>query len=734
MTEKILIMIILIASFLTWPASINAQENNMAEEANIETLDSDLYYFYNLDGNTRTEVGSLFVEDELFVGSTVSSVTPEKWKMLGAKRYHEALSNELSVVTYPLTTGAYGTAIRGYAMDGVYKGIATLIDGVPATDFIYGCSNLIIPNWELGTLNRIEIIKGPGSAIYGSDAFHGVISLKTFESDKDMYSIEGAGAYPLYGDTNVKISQGLADNILRTDFSAAASYQGEQNLEYEYNDPEGYDHDLMPGGHVVIPPDKGTSERDYKYNSETVVFKIRFAPLDSFNASAGFYLNRGNYNSFPALVSTADFDATTNYPLNTQESDLSGSDTLFWMIRSALEYVFSNKISVETSAYYWDSEKDSMYNAYSKKASTTAVAYAKDYDTRDGIQITIKQPDNPLRLQWLLAFSYSKLMLGLREEKAVMSTPGSPAPDTMILSKESGETRDIKSGFAQIKWGVIKDRLFLIAGGRDDYYSDFGNQITPRGGIIFLPAGKSSIKALYGRAFRAPTFLEKDKAGAPGVVKGNENLKPEIIDVYELDYIYKGKKWKTSANFFYSKWTNAIVNERLTEEEQSVLYSYKYSNSGKNDSIGSELSFLYSSDPYSAELGFSYVRSRAIDIEAPEDPSKTVNRVYGAFPEYSIIAGLGYILKPVGISFNLNNIVYLNMREWPDFIKPHPDMLPPYYRMDLCISKIFSGNFELYLNVRNILNRENRMPSFPGAENGYVEPGIGVMLRAGYKL
>ena len=67
-------------------------------------------------------------------------------------------------------------------------------------------------------------MKGPGSAIYGSDAFHGVISMKTFESDKNTYSIEGAGAYPLYGDGNVKISQGLG-SILRVDAAASVSRQ-----------------------------------------------------------------------------------------------------------------------------------------------------------------------------------------------------------------------------------------------------------------------------------------------------------------------------------------------------------------------------------------------------------------------------------------------------------------------------------------------------------------------------
>ena len=74
------------------------------------------------------------------------------------------------------------------------------------------------------------------------------------------------------------------------------------------------------------------------------------------------------------------------------------------------------------------------------------------------------------------------------------------------------------------------------------------------------------------------------------------------------------------------------------------------------------------------------------------------------------------------------------MKEAPEAVKPTPDSLPQYYRMDLNLSKIITGKLELYLNVRNVLNRENHRPSVLGAKGGYAESGIGAMLRASYKL
>ncbi len=684
--------------------------------------------FYQLEESLdrKVEVASLFAEDELVVGSTVSSITPEKWKMLGAKRTHEALGNEMSVVSYTDIIGAYISAIRGYAQSGAEKGIATLVDGVPLNEYINSSSAYTIPNWDLGTLNRIELIKGPGSAIYGSDAFHGVISMKTFESDKNHYSLEGAGAYPLYGDANLKLSQGFADDFLRVDFSAGASYQGDQNLKYKYADPEGYTdttYNLMN-----IPADKGTAVRDYKYNSQTGVLKLRLKPADKINLKFGAYLNQGKYDSFPGLVSVVNPLSSTGQMMDLQDNDLSWNETLFLMANSQMDYTFANRISVEASGHYWESEKK-----YSLSAAPTSYEIISTTDsniTRNGAQVVIKQPDNALNLQWLIAYSYSAMKVK-SQERSIYIAELDPALRQFIpkfTSLIEGKSRNIHSTFGQLKWGAIKNRFYFLLGGRNDYYSDFGNQTTPRIGLIYLPTEKSSIKALYGRAFRAPTPIEQ--TDSLGVAKGDPNIKPEIIDSYELSYMYKEKKWKAAINTFYSKWKNAITLEYY----QTVDFKNRYVNRGKNDAIGGELNLFYPIEPVTFDLGCSYVKSRTLNIPSTEDPAKTINQDYSAFPEYSINAGLYYTLKPVNTSFYLNNILYLNMTEAPESAKQNPEKLPPYYRMDINVSKNISDKFELYLNVKNVLNRENRMPSIYGAPDGYVEPGIGVMLRAGYKL
>ncbi len=702
--------------------------NSGAEEFEYFMEDSmDEIDFYSLEAllDVEVEVASLFIEDELVVGSTVSSITSEQWKIRGARRMHEALENEMSVTANPVMMGSYLIYIRGYTHNGTGKGVTTNLDGVPCSELSTGSPLYFLPNWNLGTLDKIEMIKGPGSSIYGSDAFHGALSLKTFESNQDHYSIEVAGAFPLYGDGNVKISQGFADDLVRIDLAVSASYQDDQELEYDYKDELGYNPSDIP---IQIPYGEGTGTYKYKYNTQSGVLKLRINPSNKLNLKFGAYANSGKYMTFPGVVRIIDGEGQQ---LHTQDNDFSNNETQFLMANGAINYTFPNKISIEANGYYWVAERESITSA-----SPTDFDIFNSVDekvNRAGGKIIIKQPENDLNLQWLLAYSYTNMNV----VSSYIETSFTLFGVTQIAdfgtgpSLTEGMSRNIHSVFGQFKWGITSDNLFVLVGGRNDYYSDFGNQVTPRGGIIYLPTEKSSIKALYGRAFSAPSgSQQKDQEG---LAKGNPDLDPEIIDIYELIFIHKEKKWKTSINTFYSRWKNAIV---LQEAPELALAKFRYRvvNKGKNHAFGAELNFFYSFQPFALDLRFAYVKSRALDVEDPANPSNTKNQVYGAFPEYFINAGFYYTLEPVNINFYLNNIIRLRTREAPEDLGVSPDFLPAYYRLDLNISKIISKKLELFLNVRNALNRENRVPSVFGAENGYLEPGISAMLRAEYKL
>ncbi len=728
---------------LMWTLSLSAQELGTADTEKKDDAAGLVQYmeegmkeidFYSLEEllNVEVEVASLFTEDELVVGSTVSSISPDEWTRLGAKRTHDAFENQLNVVVYPNYSFVNTLRIRGFA--GTYTGISWLVDGIPATPFSTGYTDAMLINWGLGTLNGIEMIKGPGSAIYGSDAFHGVVSLNTYESEKNEYSLGIGGGYPFFYDGNIKISQGLYDDFIRFDIAAAASGQGDREVESEFDDPTlGY-------GTLATAEDKNV--RKDKYNTQTGVLKATIKPFDKLKIKVGGYVSR-----FEGEEGAGAYSYGTDLYLRKTVEDHFG---MFKMGKGSIVYNIPNKIDLEVNGYYWEGENtyemkfdEDLYpilNAISAGfigfSATPTTVKGVINDTRTGTNLIIKQKDNSINLQWVAGYSYTKMHVPNTSAEAKIADTDEYVPFTQGQNQGKlmydGKSRNINSGFIQLKWGTVPKKLYLIAGSRLDYYSDFGNQFTPRGGIIFLPTEKSSIKALYGRAFRAGTA---DEVYGGNWTVGNKDIEPETIDIYELVYILKSTNGKINVNGFYSSWKNGIG--RSPNPDETSPYEWKFANTAESRAYGGELSAYYSFKPFAVNLGFAYAISEELNIPDQDNPSEKMDREYTAFPEYSAIAGLYYTLEPYKINFLLNNRILKNMTEVPagNELFPESDDLPLYWRMDLNVSKNITGKFDISLNVNNVLNRKNAVSSYTGYPDGIsYEPGIYTVFRCNYKI
>ena len=94
---------------------------------------------------------------------------------------------------------------------------------------------------------------------------------------------------------------------------------------------------------------------------------------------------------------------------------------------------------------------------------------------------------------------------------------------------------------------------------RYDHYSDFGDTVNPRVGLVWSFLDNADLKLLYGQAFRAPNFVELYDANNP-VVVGNTGLKPEKIKTYEAGITYRLNRFlATDLNYFYSSIDDLIV-------------------------------------------------------------------------------------------------------------------------------------------------------------------------------
>ena len=115
------------------------------------------------------EIASRFMEDELTVGSTVSKVTEAQWRSQGAEKTFDALEHLPGIYISEYFHGQQIPTFRGFAASEQYNSFLLLLDGMPLNNYSSAAGTYGTPNYALGNLQTIEVIRGPGSAIYGAD-------------------------------------------------------------------------------------------------------------------------------------------------------------------------------------------------------------------------------------------------------------------------------------------------------------------------------------------------------------------------------------------------------------------------------------------------------------------------------------------------------------------------------------------------------------------------------------
>ena len=680
------------------PQSVFSRSLKEELDAVSEILEDEFAVFAAEDfGETMVTVASLFEESELTVGSSVAAVSEKEWKLKGYRRASDAISHISSIMMLPTFGGANAISIRGYSNELSVRGIATLLDGIPVNTLTWGTAQYNLPNVDLGILDKIEIIKGPGSAIYGSDAFHGVYSLNTFQSEKDIFAAE-------YGNSSLGLSMGSLKTSYavndETRLSLAASYsrQNEMGIEYNYTDPES------------LVKNKGQYEKFYESQSAVLKLNHKHSKMISFDANV--YYNRWNGQKFSGVGT----HFTGGSSLNLGNDHSNGFNT-FTMGKGKTTISLANKIDIELAAYYWESNQELTYDL-SSSSNFFIFQGQKEYKT--GFSVIAKQPENALNTQWVLSY-------GMNQMK-IFDTFYDILPVNGVRIESKAEynklERSIHNFFFQSKTSFLNKMFYAIIGIRGDIYSDFGFQTTPRGGIIFMPNEDMSLKMLYGNAFRASVGGEI--AGASNI-KGNPDIKPETINTYELSCLWNHKNYKFGITGFMSFWKDGIVAEPLAEPDEDDNTA-EYMNRGKNESTGLELSFSYFSETLSFEFDGSYIES-----ENTTDSKKPVE--YAVFPKYILNSTIGYHIKSLNSHFNIINRAHIDTKTEPHkaFFILKPKDLKNYYRTDLSLLKDLE-QFQMILNVKNIFNRENYLPSIWSSEGGIPEAGISTMLLISYKL
>jgi iron complex outermembrane receptor protein len=173
--------------------------------------------------------------------------------------------------------------------------------------------------------------------------------------------------------------------------------------------------------------------------------------------------------------------------------------------------------------------------------------------------------------------------------------------------------------FAQDDYSIT-DQLTLNVGLRYDFYSIFGGTVNPRLGLIYNPREKTSIKLLYGTAFRAPNQYEINSP-FQGVLP-NDKLRPEQLETTELILEhYFNDQLRGELNLFHTSVTDIIASTALPSGDS------KYQNTDNVDSNGFEIQFEDNwGDGFQGRISYSWqdTRSKADNSRLPNSPAHMV--------------------------------------------------------------------------------------------------------------
>jgi iron complex outermembrane receptor protein len=449
--------------------------------------------------------------------SSVSIVTSTDIEKYGYRTLADVLKSVRSFyITYDRNYSYVG--VRGFGRPGDYNSrVLLLIDGHRINDNIYdqalvGTEGII----DVDLIDRVEVIRGPGSSLYGSNAFFAVINVIT-KSGKDLKGVEVSGAVSSYTTDQERLSYGdKYANGLEAIISGTGYTSNGQQLHFNEFDSASPNPD--PLGRAT---NGGNTHTDYDR-------------AKSFFTKASYkdFTFEGAYSERTKGIPTGAFGADFNNPGNKTTDG-------HWYADLKYEHDLGAQTDIEVRAfsdYYW------YYGDYNY--FTTGGALNKDFGYGDWVGGEVKLSTR--------LFDVHRIIVGAEYTGNIRQDQRNYDVDPYFLSLEDQRRSRDWASYLQDEITLSK-KMVLNAGVRYDHYSEFGGTANPRLAFIYSPTEKSAVKLLYGSAFRIPNDYELFYS-IPGLNVPNPELKPEKIKTYEAVYEhYFGEGFHASVVGYYYK-------------------------------------------------------------------------------------------------------------------------------------------------------------------------------------
>jgi len=399
-----------------------------------------------------------------------------------------------SMMGYGVSTGAAG----GINLRGITGGtgqLLVLIDGHPQYQGIYG--HPISDSYQTLMADRVEVLRGPASVLYGSNAMGGVMNIVTRSMRQDGVKTNftlGAGSYgTVQAEASNQVRSGKFSSTVSAHYGRTDNHRPRMGFE-QY------------GGYVKL---------GYEFNDHWNAYVD--ADLTHFNAS------------YPGAESSPLYDADQWITRGVVSAAL---ENHYGKTSGALS-VYSNfgrhKIDDGTA-----NPEQPTQRYFRSKDALTGVSWYQSAQLFEGNRLTVG-----IDYQHIYGYAYYTS----KQTDEVLDTP----------NKQSGKSyRNEIAGYVDVRQDLLS-WLTIDAGIRVDHHSITGTEWIPQAGIVVRPITTGEIKLMASKGFRNPTMREMYL-----YPPSNTDLEPERVWNYELSWRHRLGGFSYGANLFYIKGDNLI--------------------------------------------------------------------------------------------------------------------------------------------------------------------------------
>ncbi|HEU4996597.1 MAG TPA: TonB-dependent receptor [Gemmatimonadaceae bacterium] len=418
----------------------------------------------------------------------VTVITGDQLRLRGITTVADAL-NDLTSASV-IQSGSQGAQTSLFLRGGESKYVKVLIDGVPANDpgGVYDFGSLTTDNVE-----RIEIVRGPASVLYGADAVTGVVHV-----------ITRRGEGPQHVDISVRSGVAPRDRLASSD-------------------PD-------PGSLKTTDIVGGVSGSLASGAYSTAIGRHQSTGLYQLNNTYQSNVLSGRFSVSPAAGTELRFalrytDSRFNYPTNGGGTP----DSLSQFDRNAYRAEDRMVFGVEAERAFSSTLRAALSVNSSVNDGGTNDAVDAPGGNSNVSQDKIRRRGAELRVQ-LLPVTSTTLTLGAQIEQQDQRSQTQAAFGTFTFNSLFNASRRNEAAYIEAVVAPI-DRLTATVGARYDDNEAFGTFNTGRLGVSWRALADTRLRATAGTAFREPTFTENY---ASGFVTGNPNLAPERTRSFDV--------------------------------------------------------------------------------------------------------------------------------------------------------------------------------------------------------